>query len=205
MKKFFYVLFFGALWGLTEATLGYGLHFISVFIPGIAGFVMFAFAFLFMNMAYKKTKNLFTVIEVSMVAASIKLLDLALPIHPIKAINPAISILFEGLAVFTFLYLFKNKKSFTSIFTMSMSWRVAFVLLSFIEIPLNAPNFVISKNLIEIMNFLIIDSLINSIIIYAFMKKIKLPEFKRIKNMKITPALSLVILSVAMLAELNLR
>ena len=203
MKNFFYVLFFGSLWGLTEATFGYGLHFVSVFVPGIAGFVMFAFAFLFMNMAYKKTKNLFTILEVSMIAASIKLLDLALPIHPIKAINPAISILFEGLAVFVFFYLFK--KSFTNIFTMSISWRTAFILLSFIELPLNAPNFVASKSLLDIMKFLILDSIVNSIIIYVFMEKIKLPEFKVFKSIRITPALSLIILSIAMLAELNLR
>ena len=41
-------LFWGALWGIAEATLGYLAHLISL-IPGIAGFIMFPIGFYFSN------------------------------------------------------------------------------------------------------------------------------------------------------------
>ena len=46
------IVFFGALWGITEATLGFLLHFLP---PTIAGIVMFPIAVLILVKAYKAT------------------------------------------------------------------------------------------------------------------------------------------------------
>lgn len=91
------VLFWGSLWGLEEATLGHVLHLLPV---NIGWLFWFPLAYLFMFLTYQKTGKVTAVLWTAAMASSIKLIDLLLPIRIDKVINPAVSILLEGAAVF---------------------------------------------------------------------------------------------------------
>jgi hypothetical protein len=92
-------LFWGSLWGLEEATLGHILHLLPV---NIGWIFWFPFAYLFLYLAYKKSGNAFSILWTAAIASAIKLIDLLLPVRIDMVINPAVSILLEGAAVFLF-------------------------------------------------------------------------------------------------------
>jgi len=90
-------LFYGAVWGLGEATLGHLLHLARV--PGLPGLVMFPFAVLVMGRVLARSGSAAAVFMTGAVAAGFKFLDLLLPGTDILGvINPAQAILLEALA-----------------------------------------------------------------------------------------------------------
>jgi len=90
-------LFYGAAWGLGEATLGHLLHMARV--PGLPGLVMVPFAVLVMGRALARSPRADAVFLTGMVAASFKLLDLLMPGTDLLAlVNPIQAILLEALA-----------------------------------------------------------------------------------------------------------
>gem|GEM_PF-4055850 len=92
------IFFWGALWGIWEATAGHAAHFIRV--PGLPGFIMFPAAFFFMSRAFLQSGKLTSIFVAACIAASIKLLDFFIPAQNIQAVvNPAQAILLESLAV----------------------------------------------------------------------------------------------------------
>lgn len=96
MKK--QALFWGAGWGLAEATLGHILHMLRV--PGLAGFVMIPVGLFMMSRAFKDGGRADTVFLTSVVAAGLKFLDFLVPSAEVLAvIRPAMAILTEGIAV----------------------------------------------------------------------------------------------------------
>ena len=105
------VVFFGAVWGLIEATIGYLLH----WLPGMwSGLVMFPIAAALMYWAYQNTGRRNTILFVGLIAASIKAVNFALPLPPegfMRVYNPMISIILQSLTVFAFSYLFEKKAS----------------------------------------------------------------------------------------------
>jgi len=119
------VLFYGGLWGILEATLGYFLHLLP---PGIAGILMFPIAFYFMNKSYHAADKSSVIFYTASVAALIKLVDLLIPFTPpIKVLNPALAILLQALVVFVFLRQYKENRIYARSFTSSFSWIILFV------------------------------------------------------------------------------
>lgn len=108
------VLFWGALWGLEEATLGYLLHLLPI---NIGWLFWFPLAFAFMQLSYRKTGRVSSMLYTSFIAAAIKLIDLLLPTRIDKIINPAAAILLEGAAVFGMFFL-AQKRPFLKRFTL---------------------------------------------------------------------------------------
>jgi len=95
MKKAF---FWGAGWGLAEATIGHVLHILRV--PGLAGFVMIPVGLFMMSRAFKEGGGAGAVALTSVVAAGLKFMDLLLPPSDVLAVaRPAMAILAEGIAV----------------------------------------------------------------------------------------------------------
>ena len=76
IKLFTQIIFYGALWGFLEATLGYVLHWIPTL---IAGTIMFPIASVILLRAYNKTKSKSALLYIGLVAATIKSIDLLLP------------------------------------------------------------------------------------------------------------------------------
>jgi hypothetical protein len=125
------ILFWGALWGITEATLGYVLHIFSIPFPGLPGLLMFPVAFVFMHRVYDSTQEAMSIVQVACVAASIKLTDLLFGgLITIYVINPALSLILEALAVALVFSLVKEHQrriNFVDSFAMGWIWRGVFL------------------------------------------------------------------------------
>ncbi|MGZ5468233.1 MAG: hypothetical protein ACXW2H_03680 [Candidatus Aminicenantales bacterium] len=90
-------LFWGAVWGLGEATLGHVLHLVRI--PGLPGLVMAPFAVVVLGRVAARSRSAGAVFLAGLVAASFKLFDLLVPGTDILAlVNPIQAILLEALA-----------------------------------------------------------------------------------------------------------
>jgi len=174
MNMIYTAIFWGALWGISEAIIGYILH-LFTFIPGIAAIVMFPIAYYFIRKVYFDTGRIWTIFLTAGITAAIKLTDLFLPfLRPIKTINPAISILIEAIvvaALFTFAYKKGIGKSisFSHSLIISLSWRILYILIS-IPIFLLFMDGYLKNGPLSIVRFLTLDSVINCGIIFLFSK-----------------------------------
>ncbi len=111
-------LFWGAVWGLGEATLGHILHLVRV--PGLPGLIMAPFAVVIMGRLAARSRGAGAILVAGVTAASFKLLDLLVPGTDMLALSrPIQAILLEALAAAvwvrskmgTFLFL-ENGRSF---------------------------------------------------------------------------------------------
>ncbi len=90
-------LWYGAIWGLAEATLGHALHLARV--PGLPGLLMVPVAVAIMGRTAARSRGAAAVFLAGAVAASFKLLDLFLPGTDLPALSrPIQAILLEALA-----------------------------------------------------------------------------------------------------------
>ncbi|MCR5573890.1 MAG: hypothetical protein K6F78_03605 [Bacteroidaceae bacterium] len=96
-ESFLTVLFWGSIWGLIEATLGWGVH--KLHIHGTSLFFYSIGIFCMLSCSTRTGKGAYAIMGTAMVAAAIKLLDVFMPMTFLGAINPAKFILLEGLFV----------------------------------------------------------------------------------------------------------
>lgn len=171
---FFYPLFWGLIWGLTEASLGHLFHLIPI--PGLAGFIMFPIGMAFMVRAWLATGTPFSIFVASTAAAAVKLLDIFLPGAGIfAAVNPASAILCEGLAVAGLFSLVQSEHRFHlfSLLSVSLSWRLIYSgLMAATAAFMGAPNFFMLGPSI-IFKYLLLESSINTFILLVFLKPIQ--------------------------------
>lgn len=123
-----YVLFFGAIWGILEATLGFGLQFLP---PLVSGSVMFPIASTILYLTFKNTNSKRAMFYVAFIAASIKAINLFMPGLPApKTYNPMIAIMLQSLVMVSVIS-FLNNKSLVSkaigLLTASLAWRALFL------------------------------------------------------------------------------
>ncbi|XMB72122.1 hypothetical protein RJI07_08435 [Mycoplasmatota bacterium WC30] len=122
------VIFFGALWGIIEATLGYILHFLPIFISGT---ILFPIVSFILYKAYTITRSKISLVFIGVVAAGIKSINLFLPFFsPFKIINPMISIILESLMVVAVIGVLSKDdiKSKVSGFVLaSIGWRALYL------------------------------------------------------------------------------
>jgi hypothetical protein len=200
-------LFWGALWGIAEATIGYLAHLV-IFIPGIAGFIMFPIGFYFMTRAYKDTGKAGSLFSTAAVAASIKLVDLFLPnLSPIHTINPAIAILMEASAVYVVFKLLKAKPlqfRFEEVLIASTGWRLGFLFYSAILFVTAISQEFIQMGLGHILRFVLLESVINTMIILAYLKAGKVFKHEKIRQFQIRPVTAAAALAAAVLIKLAL-
>jgi len=120
MKKFCTICFYGSIWGITEATIGYFTHLVHLH---IASYLMIPISFWCMIMAYSRLKELsYVPLCVAAVAASIKLIDLvALPnmLPSYYVLSPASHILALGFLFSLYVFLFHKFKKHCMRFTTS--------------------------------------------------------------------------------------
>ncbi len=130
MKTITAVLFFGGIWGIVEATVGYVLHIIPGLSIYMTGAVLFPFAGLILYKAYQVTNSKSSLLFVGVIAAAIKAFDFFLPFNnPFKIINPMLSIIMESIALVLVISLLK-KEDFASkasgLLIASVSWRLLY-------------------------------------------------------------------------------
>lgn len=122
------IIFFGAIWGIIEATLGYALHLLPAL---IAGSLMFPLVMLVLYKAYQNIGSRKAVLFVGMVAILIKATNLFLPmLPPAKTINPMIAMFLQSLLVFAVIPMLSSEKplnKITGIMVASFSWRLGMI------------------------------------------------------------------------------
>jgi hypothetical protein len=189
-------LFWGAMWGIAEATIGYLAHLIFV-VPGIAGFIMFPLGFYFMTRAYNATGKTGSLFMTAVVAANIKLLDLFLPgLSPIKTINPALSILMEALAVMIVLKLTAVSRVETRRFRLrealavSAGWRLGFLFYSSLLFLFAVSEEFIQMGLVHILRFMLLESVINALIIVGYLKAEKVLKWDKWSFAEVRPVIA---------------
>lgn len=124
IKFLLIIILFGALWGIAEATLGYLLHLIP---GGFTGIFMFPIGFYFMHKAYKSTGEHKAIIYTATIAATIKLVDLLLPIRsPMTVLNPATAIILESIVAYAVMRLINEKYHYATGFTAGFAWIFLF-------------------------------------------------------------------------------
>lgn len=173
-KKAIQIIYWGSLWGIAEATLGYVLHMAAIQLPGVPGFVMFPVAFYFMRKSYLATRKAGTVFQVALVAALIKCCDFLIPGNiPIRILNPVLSILLEGLAVaLVFAYAERRKITigFASVFSMGVLWRSIFLFYLFLISLIDLPAVLVTDGLQVSLRFLLLESFMSAGLMIAYLK-----------------------------------
>lgn len=160
------ILFYAALWGLAEASLGYVLHFLPC---GFAGMIMFPIGFYLMYNAYKFSGQRSTVLLVGLIAALIKTVDLILPLtSPMSVLNPVSSILIESLLVFGAVSLFEGKRAVPAVFLMSSGWILLFILAQ--RFLLHPGDGLYLYPAAEMLFYVVLNIIVNSALILLYLK-----------------------------------
>lgn len=127
-------IFFGAIWGILEASLGYLLQFLP---PLVSGSIMFPIGATLLTLTYLNTKNKQSVLWVGVIAATIKSINFFMPgLLPIKTYNPMIAITLQSLVMVGVCYLYDLKNRSYHLLGLagaSIIWRILF----FVNISIN--------------------------------------------------------------------
>lgn len=120
-------LFFGAIWGILEASLGYLLQFLP---PLVSGSIMFPIGASLLVLVYLNTQSKASVLWVGVIAASIKSINFFMPgLMPIKTYNPMIAIMLQSIVMVGVCYLMDQKKVSLPLLGLGLSsilWRILF-------------------------------------------------------------------------------
>lgn len=169
-KQLSTIVFFGAMWGLLEATLGYALHFLPVL---ISGSIMFPLAAMILMMADKKLEQPWLLMMIGFVAASIKSINFFMPgLLPIKTYNPMIAIMIQSLVMVGVVYVTKKKSIGFALVTLGLAsflWRGLFLVNNVINHQLTGFNFPQLSSLNATIDFMMVYGAVGalfSIILY---------------------------------------
>lgn len=170
-KHLLALLFWGSVWGICEATAGYILHLAAVTLPGLPGALMFPIGFFCMYKARQSTKKGTAPFFIAMIAASVKLVDFLMPGYDaIRVINPALSIVLEGLAVSAVCTFFSAPgciPGYWQVLGMGILWRVLFAGYLFLISLFDLPAALVTSGMASLLRFILLESFFNSLIIYA--------------------------------------
>lgn len=218
----FTIMIWGGMWGIFEATVGYLLHLLPFSVGWI---VWYPVACFFMLNVYRKTHRADAVLMVGFLSACIKIANLFLPVRIDMVINPAVSIVFEAIALSATIYIVKRffsdkEQTFLSkgiaIIAMNTGWRMLYALYLLLLVPdwmreisviSSAKSFItffvvhnISTCMVLLFGSLVIDHIIKPI--REFEEKISdfLSAFpqRTVAGVKITLAVCLICVSIAL-------
>lgn len=198
------IIFFGAVWGIVEATLGYALH----FLPGyLAGSLMFPFVMFILVKAYRSLGNKRAIFYVALVAVAIKSINLLMPFMPAaKTINPMVAMILEALLVFAVIPLFESDKvseKISAFVIASIGWRVLYIGYQGLNYLFTDYLSAYLQDLSLTMEFVLgygLASIAFMTVIYFGFKNLKF--IKKIDVLKINPIVSLASLLIAILVTI---
>jgi len=164
------VLLWGSLWGLEEATLGHFLHHLPF---SIGWLFWFPLAYFFMYTVYSKTGKLASILYTAGLASAIKLTDFLLLTRIDKVLNPAVSILLEGCAVYLTFWVIQKRSAFNRYqFIRAFSASALYQLFYMIYI-LIIPNFIAAIPAVTDANSYLKDGfhcVVNALTVFIFLK-----------------------------------
>ena len=201
------IIFYGAIWGIIEATLGFVLHILPISIY-ISGTIMFPIVGYILYKAYKTTNSKSALLSIGILAAAIKAVDFFMPFgSPFKVINPMISIVMESLVVLIVISLLSKDDILSKIsgFAIaSIGWRTLY--LGYMGMQYLSTGYV-SEYLVSFgaaLNYTVVFGLISAAIAigvhYLDILAIKKIKFKLVK--KINPVISFAMLTIAIVLTL---
>ncbi|MGI6004175.1 MAG: hypothetical protein ACOX88_01970 [Christensenellales bacterium] len=169
----FTIFTWGGLWGIFEATVGYLLHLLPF---SIGWLIWYPVACFFMFQVYRKTQRTEAIVLVGLLSASIKLLNLFLPGRIDRVLNPAVSIVFEALAmaaVFLMIKHFFTKrerglliKAFT-VLCMNTGWRAIYALYLLFLVPGWMREVSVISSTEALITFFLIHNFFTSVLLFA--------------------------------------
>lgn len=204
IKLFTQIIFYGALWGFIEATLGHVLHFIPI---TIAGSIMFPIAGFILYKAYQKTNSKAAIVYIGFVAATIKSVDFLLPQLSIyKTINPMLSIILESVVVVLVITMITSKKPATKYLALpiaSVSWRTLFIGWMALQFALTGNLAPYIKSFSAGFSFVVISGLISGFFASALLYLDSKVQFS-FKKLDYSPYLATFLLAIALIATYTL-
>lgn len=176
-----HIILYGSLWGIFEATFGFLLH----LQPFNIGWIFWSpVAFFLMHRAYIKTGKPCSILYVSLFAGLTKLINLPISPRLDKVINPAMSIILEGIAMFIAVLVFEKKYKLLKPIIYNMGWRSLYILYISLTPWLNKSSSLLSDSS-EIFSHLITKNIITTIAIFLiihFENKLPKKTFKPLLN-----------------------
>ena len=167
-KMFSTIVFFGAIWGLLEATLGYVLQLLP---PFLSGTIMFPIAASLLLIAHDRIKNPWALIYVGIIAASIKSVNFLFPfLPPIKTYNPMIAILIQSLVMVGVVKVTGKESLSLSLISVAMAsfvWRGLFLANNAINHALTGFNFPQMQSTQTMLDFVFISGAIGAVFVMA--------------------------------------
>lgn len=199
------IVFYGALWGIVEASVGYLLHFLPAL---IAGTIMFPFASLILYRAYKASQNQWSLIGVGMIAIIIKSVNFFMPFNnAFKIINPMISILLESLVMMVIIKSLSSSKLTTKIMLLTFSsvlWRGLFIIYLGFQALTTGFIAVQISSLYEVTSFMIISGLLSAAMSVGVIYLSDLPKRAIKPLIPLTPVLSVITFGLAVILTILL-
>jgi len=200
------IIFYGSIWGLLEATLGYVLH----LIPGyFSGSIMFPIVLFILYRAYKSLGSRKAIFFVAMIAIMIKSVNLLMPfLIPARTINPMIAMFLEAGLVFAVIPMLDSDRlthKITAVFAASILWRVAFIGYQGINYLMTDFVSYYIRSFTLAIDFILIYGLLGSLIAFVmFTLSEKSSVIKRFDQLKISPVVSFELLILALVFTLSL-
>lgn len=207
MKLLVQIIFFGAIWGLFEATVGHYIHYLPAL---ISGSIMFPIASVILYQAYQKTSSKSALLYIAFIAVAIKSVDFLLPLpygNPFKVINPMIAIIVEALFVYAVIRLLQsNKKALrlTALPIASILWRTGFVLYMGIQYVVtgNLASYIATSN--GLITFIIIDGLVSGLMALVLVEGSRALSSKWNFRFEIKPVYAGILTALALIATFTL-
>ncbi|MDA3931516.1 MAG: hypothetical protein PF513_02130 [Tenericutes bacterium] len=198
------IIFFGALWGVIEATLGYVLHFLPMLISGT---LMFPIVIFVLYRAYKSIGSRKAIFYVGMIAIMIKSTNLLLPMLPAaKTINPMISMFLQSLLVFAVIPMLESDNNIakvSGVMITSVGWRLG--VMGYLVMNYYATGFLSFRleSFESIFTFTAIDGFLSGLLAIALVVGLsKLKSINKIDRIQIHPLVSAVTLVLAVVFTL---
>lgn len=168
------IIFWGSLWGLTEASLGFLLH--GLKIPGLAGSVLPAIAFYFLYRLYQSGGSAGDVFGASLIAAGLKSLDIVVsPMDLMSVINPVRAIILEGLVAALALQVL-NRRPVRSMVRIILSGllfpfgsSLAYGLTAFIESSVFHSGNIFQTEPVNLIRFFLLSPLVTAFVITSWL------------------------------------
>lgn len=195
------IIFFGAIWGIVEATLGYLLHVLPISIY-ISGTILFPIVGYILYRAYAVTQSKTALLSIGVVAALIKAVNFFLPFgSPFKIINPMLSIVLESLMVVLVISVLNKDDMFSKVKAMviaSIGWRLLYLAYNGIQYLSNGFVSAYLETFGAALNFTLVLGFISAVIGVGilYLDKVTLQNSKPLMS-RINPAISFATLLVA--------
>lgn len=199
------IIFYGAIWGIIEASIGYLLHMlpISIFISGT---VLFPLVSYILYRAYKKTDSKSALLAIGFVAASIKAFDFFLPFNsPFKIVNPMISILMEAMVVLLVITILDKddmKSKVTAVIVASVGWRMLYLFYNTGQYLTNGFVSDYIANGSAMFQFVIVYGLISATLAlavhYVGIKVRETSRIKRVRPIKLSVSLAMLLIAIVL-------